>query len=91
MTCTTRLATAIALICVALTSSIAQPTSAPATNPAPSVRVAAIGGINDFDFWKELAGRFEKQTGIRVETVATGNKDAAAALFRQGGIDLITM
>lgn len=59
--------------------------------PAIPVRVAAIGGINDQGFWKAVCERFEKKTGIPVETVATGNKDAIGDLFKRGGIDLITV
>jgi tungstate transport system substrate-binding protein len=63
----------------------------PPKPPAPSVRVAAIGGINDQGFWKAVADRFEQKTSIHVETVATGNKDAVADLFKRGGIDLVTV
>lgn len=67
--------------------------AAPATSPAtqPTVRVAAIGPVNELDFWPTLAARFEKATGIRVETVLTGNKDAAPDAFHRGNIDLITL
>lgn len=65
--------------------------SAPTSKPAATVRVAAIGGINDAAFWKALSERFEHQTGIRVQTVVTGNKDAVGDLFKRGGIDLITV
>ncbi|HZZ44676.1 MAG TPA: substrate-binding domain-containing protein [Tepidisphaeraceae bacterium] len=58
---------------------------------APVVRVAAIGGINDLNFWSALSIRFEQSTGIHIDTVATGNKDAIPALFQKGGIDLLTM
>ena len=64
------------------------PTSAPAPR---TVRVAAIGGINDQDFWKRLCDRFEQSAHIKIETVSSGNKDGAAELFQHGGIDLITM
>lgn len=68
-----------------------QSASAPTSRPASIVRVAAIGGINDAGFWKAISERFEQQTGIRVQTIATGNKDGVAELFRRGGIDLITV
>jgi tungstate transport system substrate-binding protein len=58
---------------------------------APVVRVAAVGGVNDLGFWKAISERFEKETGVHVETVATGNKDGVADLFKRGGIDLITV
>src|SRR5262249_2605227 len=71
--------------------------AAPASQPlqahtnTPTVRVAAIGGVNDSGFWQELVSRFEKSTNIQVKTVATGNKDAASDLFRRGGIDVISL
>jgi tungstate transport system substrate-binding protein len=67
------------------------PSTAPASQPSPVVRVAAIGGINDQGFWKAVSERFEQKSGIRIETVTTGNKDAVAELFKRGGIDLITV
>lgn len=57
----------------------------------PTVRVAALGPINDAGFWSDLSSRFESQSGIHIETVISGNKDAIADRFRQGGIDLITL
>jgi tungstate transport system substrate-binding protein len=55
------------------------------------VRVAVIGGMNDTGFWDALSGRFEKASGIRVDLVASGPKDGISAVFKQGGVDLITM
>lgn len=61
----------------------------PATQPV--VRCAVINGMMLVDFWPKLAERFEKQSGIRVETVAFGEKMIIDEAFREGGIDLITM
>jgi hypothetical protein len=47
--------------------------------------------MNDTGFWEALAHQFEEKTGIHVEAVATGPKDGISAVFKQGGIDLITM
>ncbi len=69
----------------------AKPPAAPTTQPAPTVRVAALGGINDQDFWKAVCDRFEQKTGIHVDNVVTSNKDGAPDLFKRGGIDLITL
>jgi len=80
-----------AFVCLCAFARAAEPATAPASKPVPTVRVAAIGGITDFGFWKELSARFEKETGIHIETVATGNKDAIPAIFKKGGIDLVTM
>ena len=65
-------------------------TPAPAA-PAGVVRVAAVGVVNDHDFWLRLAERFTRATGVRVETVATGNKDGLPTLFKRGGVDLVTV
>jgi tungstate transport system substrate-binding protein len=67
------------------------PSAGPASRPAPVVRVAAIGGINEQGFWKAVSERFEQKSGIRIETVTTGNKDAVADLFKRAGIDLIAI
>lgn len=64
--------------------------AAPATQPRV-LRVAVIGGMNETGFWDALAKRFESATGIHVEAVVTGPKDGISSVFRQGGIDLITM
>jgi tungstate transport system substrate-binding protein len=64
--------------------------AAPATQPRV-VRVAVIGGMNETGFWDALAQRFERATGIHVEAVATGPKEGITGVFKQGGIDLITM
>lgn len=74
-------------------AALCQPAPAAPARPQPPavVRVAAVGGINEQAFWPALAGRFEKQTGIRVETVAAPSREAAVALFRGGGVDLITL
>ena len=57
----------------------------------PSVRVAVIGGMTFTGFWDALADRYEQETGVRVELIATGEKNDIAAVFRRGGVDLITM
>src|SRR5262245_7024405 len=61
----------------------------PATQP--SVRCAVINGMMHTNFWPQLTERFEKQTGIKVETLAFGEKTEISQAFRKGGIDLITM
>jgi tungstate transport system substrate-binding protein len=63
--------------------------AAPTT--VPSVRVAVIGGMNDTGFWDALSQRFENSTGIHVEVAASGPKEGITAVFKQGGVDLITM
>jgi tungstate transport system substrate-binding protein len=56
-----------------------------------TVRVAVIGGMVETGFWDNVAQRFEKATGHRVELVATGPKAYIAAPFQEGQADLITM
>jgi tungstate transport system substrate-binding protein len=80
----------VALVIFAtLTRVEAEPAAPPATRPV--VRVAAVAGVADLGFWDELSTRFEKAAGIKVQTVTTGSKDTLPQLFKQGGIDLITM
>jgi tungstate transport system substrate-binding protein len=67
----------------------AAPTSQPTTQPI--LRVAVIGGMNDTGFWDALVERFQRETGIAVETRASGPKDGIAPVFKQGNVDLITM
>lgn len=56
-----------------------------------TIRCAVIGGMTDTGFWQEVSVRFEKETGIGVETIATGPKYEIAPPFRRGEADLITM
>jgi tungstate transport system substrate-binding protein len=63
---------------------------APTTQPRV-VRCAVIHGMIDVQFWPELAARFEKQTGIKIETVAFGEKMTIDQAFHEGGIDLISL
>jgi tungstate transport system substrate-binding protein len=67
----------------------AAPPSTPATQPL--VRCAVIGGMMESDFWPQLAERFENQTGIHVDVVASGQRTGIGAVFARGGVDLITM
>jgi tungstate transport system substrate-binding protein len=56
-----------------------------------TVRCAIIGGLNESDFWPDLADRFFRATGHRAEIVATGPKPVIADVFSRGEADLITM
>src|SRR5689334_3718745 len=80
-----RAAVLIGVIAVCASTTGAGPTT------APTVRVAVIGGMNETGFWQAIAERFEKQSGIHVESLATGPKEGISKVFKQGGIDLITM
>jgi len=41
-------------------------------------------------FWQELAARYERLTGNKVELAASGPKPVVVDAFRKGGIDLVT-
>lgn len=56
-----------------------------------TVRAAVIGGMVTSGMWAELAAAFEKQTGWKVEVVATGPKEVIGPAFRDGKADLLTM
>jgi len=58
---------------------------------ARPIRAAVIGGVVETGLWAGLAERFERQTGHRVEVVASGPKRLIARAFREGQADLITM
>ncbi|HEY2412505.1 MAG TPA: substrate-binding domain-containing protein [Pirellulaceae bacterium] len=64
----------------------AEPAGLPQT-----VRCAAVGGLNDIDFWPQLADRFQRATGHKVEFVAVGPKQAIAAALTSGEADVVLM
>jgi tungstate transport system substrate-binding protein len=55
------------------------------------VRCAAVGGLNEIDFWPQLADRFQRATGNRLEFVAMGPKHAIVEAFKSGEADVILM
>lgn len=61
----------------------------PARKDQP-IRVAVIGGMVMTGLWQDLAVQFEKDTGRRIELVATGPKEVIVPVFRKGEADLIT-
>ncbi len=63
----------------------------PVAKSAVTVRVAVIGGLLDTEFWPELSDRFERQSGHRVEVVASGPKHVIAEAVASGAADLVTM
>ncbi len=60
-------------------------------NGPQTVRCAAVGGLNDIDFWPQLADRFQRGTGHRLELVAVGPKHAIVEAFKSGEADVILM
>jgi tungstate transport system substrate-binding protein len=63
---------------------------APARRAPQVIRCAVIGGMIETGFWPELVGRYERQTGDKIELVATGPKQMVVDAYRKGGIDLVT-
>lgn len=55
------------------------------------VRCAVVGGLNEIDFWPQLADRFQRATGHRMEIVAIGPKHVLQAAFKAGEADVIVM
>ncbi|HMC10820.1 MAG TPA: substrate-binding domain-containing protein [Pirellulaceae bacterium] len=55
------------------------------------VRCAVVGGLNEIDFWPQLADRFQRATGHRMEIAAVGPKHAIAEAFKSGEADVIVM
>ena len=81
-----------ALVVPPTTTESTEPTTRPhPPTTGPAVRVAVIGGMVDTGFWDALSIRFETETHIPVQLITTGQKDTISAIFRHGGIDLITM
>lgn len=58
---------------------------------AQIVRCAAVGGLNEIDFWPQLADRFQRATGHRLEFVAVGPKHVIVEAFKSGEADVILM
>jgi tungstate transport system substrate-binding protein len=69
----------IALTVFCASAALAQPAT------QPLVRCAVIGGMMESGFWPALAERFEKQSGIRVDVVASGQRTGIGAVFARGG------
>jgi len=58
---------------------------------AKPVRVAVIGGMTMTPLWSELQKKFEADTGIKIEVVATGEKPVLARAMMEGKVDFLTM
>lgn len=67
--------------------------TSPATEPvaSPTVRCAVVGGLNEIELWCELADRFRRHGGGRLEITATGARHGVIAAFRAGDADAILM
>lgn len=58
---------------------------------AKTVRCAVAGGLNEIDFWPQLADRFQRSTGIEMVFVATGPKHVIVEAFKAREADVIAM
>lgn len=67
------------------------PTTRRAPTTGPTVRVAVIGGMVFTGFWNALADRYQQETGVYVDLIASGPKNDIVAIFKKGGVDVITM
>ena len=63
----------------------------PAAVTSTTVRVCVIGGMTMTGLWDEIARRFEKETGIHVELIATGPRPKISPPFRNGKADFLVM
>ncbi|EKT64784.1 substrate-binding domain-containing protein [Providencia burhodogranariea] len=55
------------------------------------VRVAVIGGMVYADLWREIAKRFEKESGYDVKVVVSGERPELKEAMELGNVDLLTM
>jgi tungstate transport system substrate-binding protein len=55
------------------------------------VRVAVIGGMTMTGLWQAVSAMFEQDTGVRVDTVATGERPLLSEAMRTGAVDVLTM
>lgn len=62
---------------------------AAAADTRPRLTVAAIGGLTLCGTWPLLAARLEKVLDIRIETVASGNKEIVVPAFAKGEAALL--
>jgi len=78
------------LLVVSSYAAAAEPPVTLRTTPQ-TVRCAVVGGLNEINFWPELADRFHRGSGHRAEIVATGPKHGLTAAFKAGDADVILM
>jgi tungstate transport system substrate-binding protein len=58
---------------------------------AKHVRVAVIDGMTMTPLWSELQKRFEADTCIKIQVVATGEKPTLARAIKEAKVDFLTM
>ncbi len=67
------------------------PTATEAPRAKQTLRVAVVGGMMETGFWSEIAARYERASGDKIELAASGPKPQVVAAFAKGGIDVITV
>jgi tungstate transport system substrate-binding protein len=82
---------ALALLALVACSCSSSENAAPAPLAPQTIRVAVIGGMTETGLWPALADRFTKETGHKIQLVATGPKPVVIDAFRKGGVDLLTL
>jgi tungstate transport system substrate-binding protein len=65
------------------------PTVEMKTRAKQTLRVAVVGGMMETGFWPEIAARYERTSGDKIELAATGPKPQVVAAFTKGGIDTV--
>ena len=84
--------TVMLVVVLALTAGCTADQTGRATQTAPRpVRVAVIGGMTMTPLWGVLQKKFEAETGIRIDVVATGEKGTLANALKDGKADFLTM
>ena len=58
---------------------------------AKTIKVAVIGGMTMTPLWGGLQKQFEADTGLKVEVVATGEKQILCNAMKEGKVDFLTM
>jgi tungstate transport system substrate-binding protein len=85
-----RMSSSLSCLLLLLPVSLAAVISGNAGTERP-IRAAVIGGMTMTPLWSELQKRFEADTGIKIEVVATGEKMVLANAMKEGKVDFLTM
>ena len=74
---------------LALSGWLLAPAVAYPAAPAPTVRVAVVGGLVLSGVWPALRVAAEQATGLHIDTVAASPKEGIVPVFRRGEADLM--
>ena len=81
----------VGLVASAVSAADDLPNAKQPSSSAQVVRCAVVGGLNEIDFWPQIADRFQRAMGHRLEIVATGPKHAIADAIKTGEADVIVV